>query len=212
MLNRSWRGPRQLRLIFLGVMVLLASMFGCVAWWLLKQDQQLSTQRLIDRQDTAAELVVTTLEKRFSSLAQEADGILAQSDPGVTLPPPGAILVLFEPGLISTWPSDGLVYSLTPPRSPEAPDTLFLTPDELEFQKHDYTAAIAALRDAAATPDAKVRAAALARLARNYRKSGRAGESLKASSDLAGLGAAPVAGMPAALAGALSSLYTLEQQ
>ena len=40
--------PRQLRLVFLAVMILLATTLGCVAWWLLKQDRQLATQHRLE--------------------------------------------------------------------------------------------------------------------------------------------------------------------
>jgi signal transduction histidine kinase len=50
------------------------------------------------------------------------------------------------------------------------------------------------------------------RIARNYRKAGRLEDSLKASDQLTALGTTPIAGMPAALAGQLGTLYVLQQQ
>ena len=212
MWDKWGRGPRQLRLVFLAVMILLASTLGCVAWWLLEQDQQLSTQRLGQRQDAAADLAVVALEKRLSGIEQELDRLLAEGGAKTVTPATNTIFVQFQPRSIRSWPDNGLVYSPLVGEIREASDALFAVADELEFQKRNYSGALATLREPAASSDPKIRAAALARIARNYRKSGKPRESLKASGQLAELGSAEVAGMPAALAGGLASVYVFEQQ
>jgi Family of unknown function (DUF6152) len=64
MWDNWWVGSRQIRFVFLGVMTLLASVLGCVAWWLIEQDRQLAAQRLGERRDAAADLAVAALETR----------------------------------------------------------------------------------------------------------------------------------------------------
>ena len=198
--------------VFPAVMILLAATLGCVAWWLLQQDQQLATQRIGERQDAAADLAVAALEKRFSGVEQELSRMIAEKGAKTVAPSTGAVLVQITPGLIRSWPDNGLVYYPIVLETPEAPDTLFEAADDLEFQKRDYAGAIAALGELTSSRDPKIRAAALARKARNYRKAGRALESLKANQQLAELGPAVVGAMPAALAGRLGALYVFEQQ
>src|SRR4051812_4789085 len=49
MTPKWFRGPRQLRLIFLATMLLLAGTLGWLGWRLLQQDQQLSSQQMAER-------------------------------------------------------------------------------------------------------------------------------------------------------------------
>ena len=210
MLKNFWSRPRHLRFVFLGVMVFLASTFGCVTWWLLDQDQQLSSQRVLERQTAAADHVVSVLDKRLFSVEQNLDQILGGA--AVPVPAPGAVFLRFQPDAVTSWPEHGLAYSLIPAQAPEAPNSTFLTADRLEFQERNYAAAIDVLRESAASTDPKVRAAALARLARNYRKDGGVREALEASRQLTLLQDVSVAGLPAALAGQLGALYAMDAQ
>jgi signal transduction histidine kinase len=212
MWNRSSRRPHQLRIVFLAVMILLASTLGCVAWWLLDQDRQLATQRLGERLDTAADLTVATLEKRLSDIDQTLDRMLSDRAEKPAPPPAGSLLVQFLPGSIRVWPDDGLAYYPVVAEMSEASDSLFAVADEMEFQNRDYSKAIAALREFTASSEPKVRAAALVRVARNELKGGSPQEALKASRQLADLGPVTVGGLPAALAGALGAVYVHQQQ
>lgn len=212
MWDKGWFGPRQIRLVFPAVMILLASMLGSVAWLLLEQDLQLAAQRLGERRDAAADLAVAALEKRLSGIEQELTRMLADRGARPAIPASGTVFVQFLPDSIRSWPDDGLVYYPIAQEATEVSDARFAAADALEFQKRDYAGAIAALREPALSNDPRIRAAALTRIARNYRKAGRPRDSLKASGQLTELGATPVAGMPAALAGGLSALYVLQQQ
>lgn len=205
-------GPRQLRLVFLAVMILLATTLGCVAWWLLKQDQQLSAQRLGERQGSAADLAVAALENRLSNIEQDLTRMLAAGETKIAPPANGAVFVKLQRNSVRSWPDNGLVYHPMVRETPAPSDPLFAEADEAEFQKQDYSRAIASLRRLADSKDPAVRAAAFARIARNHRKAGNVKESLKASQHLADLGTTEVAGMPAALAGRLSVVYLYEQQ
>lgn len=104
----------------------------------------------------------------------------------------------------------------TTPELPQAqeadPPGIFAAADALEFRKHDYAGAIAALREPARSANASVRAAALVRIARNYLGSGQLQEARKTYAQLSSLGSLPIGGMPAALAGGIGALAVFERE
>jgi len=66
-MTSEWlREPRQLRIVFLTTMLLLAGTLGWLGWRLLQQDQQLSAQRMAVHRETAAGLAVATLERQLA--------------------------------------------------------------------------------------------------------------------------------------------------
>ena len=211
MLNKWWRSPQRLRVIFLGIMVLLTATLGVVAWWLLRQDQQLAIQRAAERQEGAADVVVVVLEKHLSGVDKTLDRVLTQSDNEIPGPDSGALFIRFTRDKVRTWPARGLVYTPIVPELPEATDALFTIADNKEFKDADYAAAIAELRGASTSGDPGIRASALVRIARIYRKIGRSEDSIRAGRRLSDLGPVRVAGLPAAIAGAMASLYAIEE-
>jgi len=192
-------------------MLLLGGALGWLGWRLLQQDQQLSAQRMAERRETAADLAVAALERRLAAVDQDVVRLLAAGEPPKAASD-GALFLEFADGEIRTWPRGRLLYFPDLPSSSEPPASLFTTADKLEFQKQDYLGAIAALRQRAASSDPGVRAAALARIARNYRNTAKFRESRQYYQQLASLGAIRVAGMPAALAGALGEMAVFERQ
>src|SRR5438876_4630757 len=143
-MSGEWfRAPRQLRFVFVGTMLLLSCTLGWLGWGLLQQDQQLATQRLAERRETAADLAVAALEKRLSGVEQDLGHILAAGEPLKTFAPvDGAVLVRFLPAAVRVWPQGRLVYYPDLPEPAAAPANLFAAADELEFKSHDYAGAI----------------------------------------------------------------------
>ena len=213
-MSTEWfSASRQLRSVFVGTMLLLSATLGWLGWRFLQQDQQLATQRLAERRETAADLAVAALEKRLSGVEQDLSNILMAGEPPKTLAmADGTVLVQFQPGTVRVWPQGRLIYYPGLPEPPEPSTAVFEVADELEFKSHGYSRAIGALREPAASSNATVRAAALVRIARNCLNSGRFREALKAYEQLSTLGPVPVAGMPAALAGGLGVLAVFERQ
>jgi signal transduction histidine kinase len=199
------RAPRRLRLVFVSVMVLLTAALGGLGWRLLDQERTLALQSLAEQRDSAADLVTAALEKRLTALEQKLE--TAFLSPETAWPrTEGAILVRFGSDSIETWPPNKLIFY---PKLPEKPDDsagLFARADELEFRKNDHAGAIAEASAHARSQIPGIRAQALARIARNCAKAGKARESVETYARLAELGSVPVGEIPAALAAGLGIL------
>jgi signal transduction histidine kinase len=157
-----------------------------LSWRLLEQDRALENQRLRERLERAADLVVTSLDLGLSELESRLS----------LLPDPGdnAISIAFSPGKVETHPGGRLLYYPYVPRIQEAPSAVFDAGETLEFRQQNYTAAIDAFRALARSKDPLIRAGALVRLARNLRKNGQIQEALSVYDELTGLGSTPVNG------------------
>src|SRR5215469_16699056 len=103
MTPRWLQGPRQLRFVFLGTMLLLAGTLGWLGWRLLQQDQQLSAQRIAERRETAADLAVAALERRFAAIDQDVARLLAAGEPPNEADN-GGLFIEFTNGEIRLWP------------------------------------------------------------------------------------------------------------
>jgi cytochrome c-type biogenesis protein CcmH/NrfG len=78
----NWlRAPRQLRLVFLAVMLLLTATLGWLGYQLVAQDRQRSAKRLADQRETAADLVVAALKTRISAIEQDLADMLSRESP-----------------------------------------------------------------------------------------------------------------------------------
>ena len=117
-MTHEWlRGPRQLQFVFLATMLLLAGTLGWLGWRLLQQDQQLSAQRAVDRQETSADLAVAALERRLADVDQDILRLLRASEPPKTASD-GALFLKLSEGEIRTWPQGRLLYLPELPPSP----------------------------------------------------------------------------------------------
>jgi signal transduction histidine kinase len=209
MFSEGFHNPLRLRLAFVGVMLVLSGVLSWLGWRLLRQDEQLLAQRLAERRETAADLVVAGIERRLTAI----DADLVRAVPGGVLPQTeNAVQLEFREDSLRVWPEGRLPYYPAVPNVAEAPQGLFTSADDLEFKKHDYAGAIGVLQKQAAAANASVRAAALVRIARNYLKSGQPQDALRLYSQLESLKATAVGGMPAALAARLGALSVFDQQ
>jgi tetratricopeptide (TPR) repeat protein len=194
--------PRRIQGLFLALTLLFAAAVGWLGWRLLEQDRALARQRRLEQLEAAADRVTGALYRRLA----EFEELLARGGSGRL--PPGTVLLRAKRGSVEVSPADGLLYQPFVPERPVAPPALFASSEELEFQRNDPPAAAAALRRLAASSDPAVRAAALARLGRNLRKSGRPDEALEVYRQLGAMGSATVDGLPAELV-ALEARCTL---
>lgn len=179
--------------LFLAITLLTGAAVGWLGWRLLTQDRALARQRRLEQLEAAADRVAGAL---YRNMAEFEELLLIGGRRGL---PEGAVLLRAQSQQIAISPSDGLLYLPVLPPPPTIPDGLFTNAEALEFQRMDFLAAASALRRLAASDDRFVRAAALARLARNWKKAGRPDEALAVYAQLATLGTTMVDGLPAHL-------------
>jgi tetratricopeptide (TPR) repeat protein len=185
------RPPRNVLVLLIAVSAVAVSALAWLSWRLLKQDRALENQRIQERLEDAADLIVTSLDLGLSDLENR---LPALSDPGEH-----ALSVVFSPENVESRPAGRLLYYpfVPPVREPAA--TIFDTGETLEFRRQDYPGAIAAFRGLARSKDPLVRTGALLRLGRNLRKNNQLQEALAAYEELAKLGTTPLGGDPAEL-------------
>ena len=185
------RPPRNVLVLFIVVAAVSVSALIWLSWRLLKQDRALENQRVQERLERAADLIVTSLNLGLS----EIEGRLSEfSDPG-----DHAVSLAFGPNEVEARPAGRLLYYPFIPPVLESPATVFEAGEVLEFRQQDYAGAIAAFRALAGSKDPLIRAGALLRLGRNLRKNNQIQEALAAYEELAQLGSTPVGGDPAEL-------------
>ena len=208
MLPKQWiRSPYQLLWVFLSITLVLAAILGWLGWQLLQQDRALSRQRAQERVEVAADLATAALQRDLSELEQDLTRLastsgeaLARSSLEFSRDLPGdSVLLLFSTDGVEPLPSDRLLFHpfLAPVKEP--PPALFAAAEALEFQRGDHHGAIAALMEASRAADPQIRAVALARIARNWRNSGRWEEATRTYGELRALGQVTVGGLPAEL-------------
>src|SRR5689334_13236232 len=111
-----FRSPRHLQFVFIATMVLLSGVLGWFGWRVLQQDEQLSAQRLTERLDNAADLVVASLENRLRAIELdlgqqiEAGASPARDSRALRLAGDSGVVVEFLPASIRAWPEHRLTY------------------------------------------------------------------------------------------------------
>jgi signal transduction histidine kinase len=182
---------------FLAITIVPATALGWLSWRILEQDRALESQRVRDRLEHSADVVVAVLDRRLLEMEDQ----LAAPGQALLVGVPGDVLIAsLSADRIDVRPSGRLLYSPVPTsRVREPPTDVFKAGEELEFRGEDYPRAIAAFRELSRSRDSLIRAGALVRLARNLRKNSQYDEALAAYDELARLGAVPVGGVPAEL-------------
>lgn len=218
--RKQWLGPpRRLLFSFLAVAVVLAGIMLWLGWKLVRQDQDLAAQRLQERRESATDLAAIALqtslsriEEQMTSLASLAPGERrrqAAADAGILTA--DCALILFQPDAAEAFPEQRLPFLPAVPRMPGPPASLFAEAERLEFRELDSAKAVEALREPARSPDPQIRASALLRIARNYRKLERWDEALAAYGELASVKAVQIEMLPPELIALQARLRILEQ-
>jgi signal transduction histidine kinase len=185
------RRPRHVVVLFIAVSVVSVAALIWLSWRLLEQDKDLENQRIQERLERAADLIVSSFDLGLSEIENRLE----------TLPDPGAnaLSVAFGPLKVETRPAGRLLYDPFTPPVRESPVAAFDAGEALEFRQQDHAGAAAAFRALARSNDPLVRAGALLRLGRNLRKNNQIREALAVYAELAKLGSTPVGGDPAEL-------------
>lgn len=193
--------------LFLATMVVFAVVAGWLGWRLAQQDRVLQGQQIRERLESAADLVAADLRRGLSRLENQIEALslldvgdlsAAVARAAETLPD-DALLVLVRPAGVSAYPAGRLVYHPKVREPPALPTDTFAKGEAFEFRTRQYDRAIATFRRQSESVDESVRAGALLRLARVYRKAGRTQDALATYGELATLGGTPVEGLPAEL-------------
>ena len=193
-LLRAWlRPPYGLLAAFLAVTLGPALGLIPLGWRLLDQDRALSSQRIVERRENAADQVVAALQRELQ--ASERD--LAQLH--APAPDDDALLVELVPAGMRAYPKNALVFYPSVPAQPEAPSIVYREAEEEEFQRRDYEKAVAALTPLTRSPNRSIRAGAYLRMARNQRKSGQLSQALLTYAELTRYGEISIGGLPAEL-------------
>lgn len=185
------RPPRNVLVLFIVVAAVSVCALVWLSWRLLKQDRALENQRVQERLERAADLIVTSLDVGLSEIENH---LSALSDPG-----DHAASVAFSPNEVEVRPAGRLLYYPFIPQVRESSAAVFDAGETLEFRRQDYPGAIAAFRALALSKDPMIRAGALVRLGRNLRKNSQAREALAVYEELVRLGSTSVGGDPAEL-------------
>jgi signal transduction histidine kinase len=201
------------RAAFLVAMLVLTAGLAWLGWYLLDQDRQLAMQRLVEQREDAADLGVSTLERRWLAVERDLDRVSSGGDPStINASSDGAVFVRFEVEGLRAWPARGLPYYPQVPAAPDVSNAVLDAADALEFGRQDYSAAVDALTALSRAADRDLSAAAFVRIARNHVKRRDGTAALKAYKLLEELSDARVAHLPAPLAARLGRLAFFAQQ
>jgi signal transduction histidine kinase len=184
--------PRHWHVWYWGVTLTLGCALSLLAWRIVEQDRSLVAQRMSDTREAAADRVVAALERRLVEVEQRMVG-----DPC----PVKGVCVSLASGVLKAWPKAQLLYRPDVIAEPEVHAQVLSDADAAEFVAQDSRKAIGLLSGSLRSSDRRMRAAVLARIARNLRKLGRDADAMVRYRDLIELGEVQVGGMPAALAG-----------
>lgn len=217
--NQWLKCPRRLLSSFLGVAVVLVGALLWLGWQLVRQDEELAIQRLRERGENAADLAAAAFLQSLSRI-EEQTAYLAALSPDEqrlhaaafagTLAQDSALL-LIRPDSTEAFPEQRLPFYPVVPAASALPASLFAEAERLEIRQLDSARAIEALRVPARSSDPQIRAAALLRIARNYRKLGRWDDALAAYGELSTIKDAQLEMQPPELIALQARLRVFEQ-
>ena len=167
-----------------------------LGWRVIAQEEIVATQRAQEQLEQSADRLVALSRGRIAELNQQLNQWMV--DPPRNAQIDDGMLVVQDGVAIAPFPPSRLLYRPDPPRDPEAPPALFAAAEALEF-RGEFEAAGAGYRAFTGSTSSSVRAGALLRLARTYRKAGRKPEAIAAYQQLTTISAAGFANLPAGL-------------
>ena len=203
------RPPNRLLVLFLAVIVLPAGALAWLGWRLLEQDRALLNQRVQERLERDAMRVSAEVRRQIDGLRLELPFLIKPSAAALD---DGALVVRMRPDGVEAWPHQRLLYHPWLPMTPAAPVEAFAAGEALEFRLRDLEGAAAAYADLTRRESPAVRAGALLRLARVFRKAGRPEAALAAYDALADVEGVVLDNVPADLVGRQARLTVLGDQ
>ena len=204
---RGWLGPsRRILSMFLALAMLLSGTLLWLGWRMVRQERELAGQRLQQGRELAADLTLAQLQKSLARAEEEVTALSASPPSEVakragviaaTLPNDSAVIA-DNGSVMLAYPNHRLTFYPVAPAGHELPASLAAA-DQLELQDGDYPRALADLSPEVRSKDSAIRAAALMRVARIYRKQNLRAEALSAYREMLDLEDVVVDGVPAEL-------------
>jgi signal transduction histidine kinase len=175
--------------VFLAVLLPSAVTVIWLGFKILEQDRALAVTRAAERRQISAEAIAASLDR---SLA-EAERWLSGDEP-----PEGSLRLMVSSSGLRVEPAHRTLWVPVPPPQPEAAEAPFAEAELLEF-RGTAARALPVYEKMAHSGNPALRAGALLRLARAYRRDARMGEALAAYRALANVRGIEINGMPADL-------------
>ena len=191
------RPPRRTLTVFLCLMIVLGSALGWLGWQVIERDRLVERGQVQDRVERSADHIAAALLRSLADLDRRAT---ADRGPTPGHLPDGVVVLRATPRSLTVRPETALLFHPADATPGDPAATVFAVGEALEFRSNDPAAASEVFRELSRSPQAEVRAGALARLGRTLRKTGQGEAALAAYSELAQLDATPALGLPAALA------------
>ncbi|HEY2014788.1 MAG TPA: histidine kinase dimerization/phospho-acceptor domain-containing protein, partial [Bryobacteraceae bacterium] len=208
---KEWlRPPRSLLLILFLLTLISVSTVAWFGWKLLEQERVVEAQRAQERLEQVGDRLAATLRGTLAETGERLSAWLA-NPPSDGKPEEGLLLILNE-STLSAYPADRLLYRPFRSPEPEAPAGVFADGEELEFLQAQPAKAAEWYQRLADSKTPEVRAGALMRLGRVWRKMGRTDESRTAYTRLAAVEGVKVAGAPSELVARLALCELVKQR
>jgi signal transduction histidine kinase len=205
---KEWlRPPRHLLLLFLTITFVLAAAWGWSGFRLLEQERALGNQRLQERLDRAADLIVAALLHALSNPEEQIAALPALPEaqrPGAQVRfakevGDDVLVTVFDPQRVAAYPPSRLLYYPVVSESQGPSGSVFTAGETLEFQQKDFSKAIEVYRKLTRSRDPATRAGALLRLGRSLRRAGQLQAALAVYDQLAQMRSVSLGGLPAEL-------------
>lgn len=191
-MRRTARWP--LALAASGVLVL--GLLALAAWRLLQQEQALERERLRERLENAAVLVISASQRALAQASSDERSSLSLEWNELGVRRSAGVPLLWLPALQHQAESEPRIYSAG---------------EQLEFAGRQTERAMATYRELLGSPDRAVRAGALLRIARCQRTLRRTADALATYQQLSALQGVAVAGAPAELVGRRERMVLLDR-
>jgi len=193
---QEWLKPPRTLLLILFLLTCV-SISGVIwsGWKLSDQQRIVESQRLQENLDQAADRIATTIRGK---LAETGDR-LAGNAPAPDSIPPGGIWLNFDSKTVTALPQGRLLYEPLIVESAANDSDIFSVPEIFEFILAQPEQALRTYRQLSRSPDPRIRAGALLRIARILRADGRLAETQPVYAEMARLTGVRIAGLPADL-------------
>jgi signal transduction histidine kinase len=192
--NRLRGSPRPL-VLFAGVTLVSVAGLAWLSWRVVAQDQAVERQRWLDRCELAADSAVAQLHRRLADLQHLLEEIADGRNPG--LPAEGVAVLAFRGESLDAARGAKLPYYPAPPETSDRFADRFVEAEAVEFREKQPLQAAELYQRLARDSEPAVRAGALIRLARAWRRADRPALALESYAALERLGGVLVDGEPA---------------